>query len=73
MTSPRRCPLCGADYLAADPRSSASSRDHTTVQAAHGGTPSPWRPTLPGRILTLRCSSCAGLYEWDSFASRQVE
>ena len=51
----------------------ADLREHLTVQAAHGGTPSPWRPTLPGRILTLRCSACAGLYEWDSFASRQVE
>jgi hypothetical protein len=37
--------------------------------ATPGGTPSPWRPELPGRLLALRCLLCGGVYEWDYFAS----
>ena len=38
-----------------------------TIKAVSGGTPSPWRPQLPGRILTLRCMTCSDEYEWDYF------
>jgi hypothetical protein len=73
VTYPRRCPLCAIAYAAGDLRSTAAATDHLTVHATPGGTPSPWRPELPGRILSLRCSVCAGLYEWDYFGSRQIE
>ena len=66
MTYPRRCPLCGADY---DPRR-LERPDHMTLRAEAGGTPSPSRPDLPGRLLTLRCRACGGEYLWDYFAGR---
>ena len=74
MAYPRRCPLCGADY-----RGSAKGRlaigvacedRHATLSAGPGGTPSRWRPTLPGRLLTLRCQACRGEYVWDYFAGQ---
>ncbi len=65
MAYPRRCPLCGIEYGT----NGATDRGHVTVKAASGGTPSPWRPQLAGRILTLRCMTCADEYEWDYFAS----
>ena len=74
MAYPRRCPLCGADY-----RGSIRSRTavgvaedlrHATLRAEPGGTPSPWRPQLPGRLLTLCCRLCWGEYRWDYFADR---
>ena len=66
MAYPRRCPLCGADY---DPRK-VERLDHATLQADPGGTPSHWRPRLPGRLLTLHCLLCEGAYRWDYFAGR---
>lgn len=35
-----------------------------------GGTPSPWRPELPGRVLDLRCGACWALFRWDYFGSK---
>ena len=64
MVYPRRCPLCGADYLPGK----VERQDHATVRAEAGGTPSPSLPTLPGRLLTLCCRACGGGYVWDYFA-----
>jgi hypothetical protein len=77
MTYPRRCALCGADYLAslkdrAGVRVPSDAR-HATLSARPGGTPSPWRPGLPGRLLTLQCLACAGEYVWDYFAGQPAD
>ena len=64
MAYPRRCPLCDIEHGT----NGATDRGHVTIKSAPGGTRSPWRPQLPGRILTLRCMTCAGEYEWDYFA-----
>ena len=76
MTYPRRCPLCGADCGGARKRqagiSLASEFRHTTLSAEPGGTPSPWRPELPGRLLALRCLACDGEYGWDYFGGQPV-
>lgn len=37
-----------------------------------GGTPSPWRPEIPGRLLDLRCNTCWALFRWDYFGSQLV-
>ena len=76
MAYPRRCPLCRADYRVSI-RSRGGSRvasdlGHLTLSAGPGGTPSPWRPELPGRLLTLRCLACDGEYAWDYFAEQPV-
>jgi hypothetical protein len=74
MAYPRRCPLCGADYrgpirgrlaigVACEDR-------HATLSAEPGGTPSPWRAGLPGRLLMLACALCRGQYAWDYFAGQ---
>ena len=65
MAYPRRCPVCGIEHGT----NGATDRGHVTIKAVSGGTPSPWRPQLPGRILTLRCMACADEYEWDYFAN----
>ena len=74
MIYPRHCPLCGADYsgpikgrTALGP---ASEFPHTTLHAGPGGTSSPREPTLPGRLLALRCRACRGEYAWDYFGGR---
>jgi len=41
-----------------------------TLRSDPGGTPSPWRPTQPGRILTLKCMTCSDDFVWDYFGSR---
>ena len=64
MPYPRACPLCRERY---DPRWTEAAL-HVTVAAVPGGTPSPWRPDLPGRVLTLQCRVCRGTYRWDYFA-----
>jgi hypothetical protein len=66
MAYPRRCPLCETDY---DARK-GHDRRHATLGAESGGTPSPGRPRLPGRLLALRCRACGGEYGWDYFAGR---
>jgi hypothetical protein len=74
MAYPRRCPLCGGNYRG--PLGSKLSigvvcdAGHATLSAVPGGTPSSWRPRLPGRLLTLRCLACRGEYAWDYFAGR---
>jgi hypothetical protein len=73
MTYPRSCPLCKQDFGSLDPKNSSPDRGHMTVNAVAGGTPSPWRAEPVGRILTLRCSFCSDLFEWDYFASRLHE
>jgi hypothetical protein len=74
MAYPRHYPLYGADYrLSIRGRLAigvACEDRHATLAAEPGGTPSPWRPTLPGRLLTLRCAACYGEYVWDYFAGR---
>ncbi len=67
MTYPRRCPLCAAQYGAYGSGGPAETQ-HVTLLARSGGTPSPWRPELPGRLLRLRCLLCGGTYGWDYFA-----
>ena len=64
MVYPRACPLCRAAYGA----SGAIEPRHVTLGSEPGGTPSPWRPEEPGRLLTLRCLLCRGTYPWDYFA-----
>jgi hypothetical protein len=68
MTYPRRCPLCGAAYSP----NHVETANHATVMAEPGGTPSPWLPRLPGRVLTLCCLACCDEYRWDYFASAVV-
>lgn len=58
MAYPRSCPLCAAEY-------GVSEWLHVTVRSEPGGTCSPWRPGVPGRLLTLRCQVCGGEYGWD--------
>jgi hypothetical protein len=62
MAYPRRCPVCKATY------GQAADGQHTTLDAAPGGTRSPRFPELPGRVLTLHCGLCKGTYAWDYFA-----
>jgi len=45
---------------------------HATLNARAGGTPSPARPDLPGRLLTLWCRSCGGEYAWDYFGGQRL-
>ena len=74
MAYPRRCPLCEADYrrpLTGYRAAGVACDDgHATLSTRPGGTPSPWRPTLPGRLLALRCLACDGEYAWDYFAGQ---
>jgi hypothetical protein len=74
MAYPRRCPLCGADYYgSAKGRGGicvSSDLLHATLSVEPGGTPSPWRPRQPGRLLTLACTLCRGEYAWDYFAGQ---
>src|ERR1051326_7530992 len=66
MVYPRRCPSCGRDEPSPD-------QLYSTRAAMDGGTPSPWRPEQPGRILDLRCGACWALFRWDYFGSRLLE
>jgi hypothetical protein len=74
MVYPRRCPLCEADCcgpIRSIPAGGPTSEfRHATLRAEPGGTPSPWRPALPGRLLTLACAVCGGEYAWDYFGGR---
>ena len=72
MAYPRRCPLCDATYGVRNHTGLNVSADlrHITLQAEPGGTPSPWRPDEPGRLLMLRCLLCTGEYRWDYFGDR---
>jgi hypothetical protein len=68
LTYPRACPVCGVNYGA----TGATDRGHVTLRSDPGGTPSPWRPRQPGRILTLKCMTCSDDFVWDYFASGLV-
>ena len=68
MAYPRCCPRCGADYGS----SGGAELRHVTMCAEPGGTPSPWRRALAGRLLTLRCLVCRGEYRWDYFADART-
>ena len=72
MVYPRRCPLCDATYGVRNFAGLNVSPDlrHVTLQAQPGGTPSPWHPGEPGRLLTLHCLLCTGEYGWDYFGGR---
>ena len=71
MAYPRRCPVCEATYGVRKFAGLVSAdTHHVTLQAEPGGTPSPWRPDEPGRLLTLRCLLCTGEYRWDYFGGR---
>ena len=71
MAYPRRCPVCEATYGVRKFAGLVSAdTHHVTLQAEPGGTPSPWRPDEPGRLLTLCCLLCTGEYPWDYFGDR---
>ena len=63
LAYPRACPVCSINYGA----TGATDRGHVTLRSDPGGTPSPWRPKMPGRILTLKCMTCSDDYVWDYF------
>jgi hypothetical protein len=65
---PRSCPVCAINYGA----TGATDRGHVTIRSDPGGTPSPWRPKQPGRILTLKCMTCSDDFVWDYFGSSIV-
>lgn len=65
MAYPRTCPVCAVNYGA----TGATDRGHVTLRSDPGGTPSPWRPKQPGRILTLKCMTCSDDFVWDYFGS----
>lgn len=65
MVYPRSCPHCGVGEPSPELL-------YSTRRALDGGTRSPWRPELPGRILDLRCGACSAVFRWDYFASALV-
>ena len=73
MAYPRRCPCCGTRYDGDGRGGPAQGLDlHHTVVSEPGGTPSPWRPDVPDRLLTLTCLLCGGEYVWDFFGDAVV-
>ena len=66
MVYPRACPSCLRDEPSPE-------QLFSTRAAVDGGTPSPFRPETPGRILDLRCVACWALFRWDYFGSHLVE
>ena len=66
MAYPRACPSCNRNEPSPE-------QLYSTRAAVNGGTPSPWRPDQPGRLLDLRCGICSALFRWDYFGSRLVE
>jgi hypothetical protein len=66
MVYPRACPSCGRDEPSPE-------QLYSTRAALDGGTPSPWRPETPGRLLDLRCGACWALFRWDYFGSSLVQ
>ena len=64
MAYPRDCPTCeiafqGENFL-----------KHVTLATKPGGTPSPWVPESPGRIMRLKCMVCGNAFDWDYFGNR---
>lgn len=64
MAYPKECPACRVQYRGFGEQGTAQ---HVTVAAVDGGTPSPWLPDRPGRLLELACRECSALFEWDYF------
>jgi hypothetical protein len=64
MAYPKNCPACGVYYRGLGER---GQEEHTTLAAVDGGTPSPWQPHRPGRVLELGCGGCGASFEWDYF------
>ena len=64
MAYPRRCPLCSQPYGEAG----AQIAGQVTARSEPGGTPSPWRRGVAGRLLLLLCVTCGEEYPWDYFA-----
>lgn len=64
MAYPRRCAGCGRSYASWD---SVLGFAHVTLAARDGGTPSPWVPDAPGRLLDLGCRLCGAVVRWDYF------
>jgi hypothetical protein len=69
VSYPRACPVCAVNYGA----TGATDRGHVTLRSDPGGTPSPWRPKQPGRILTLKCMTCSDDFVWDYFGSSTLQ
>ena len=65
MVYPRACPSCGVSEPSPE-------QLYSTRAAFDGGTRSPWRPELPGRVLDLRCGACWALIRWDYFGSKLI-
>ena len=65
MAYPRAVQSAAINYGA----TGATDRGHVTLRSDPGGTPSPWRPKQPGRILTLKCMTCSDDFVWDYFGS----
>jgi hypothetical protein len=66
MAYPRACVACNISFEA---WSGSGSIPHDTVAAHDGGTPSPWRRGLPGRVLDLCCQACGAIFRWDYFGA----
>jgi hypothetical protein len=64
MAYPRECEGCGVRYPAFPGQGPA---EHVTISAQDGGTPSPWVPDKPGRVLEIGCTACGAVYKWNYF------
>src|SRR5205823_10935103 len=69
MAYPRRCPLCRQSYGEAG----AQIAGQVTARSEPGGTPSPWRRGVAGRLLVLLCVTCGEEYPWDYFADAKQD
>lgn len=69
MTYPRACPACGMAF--ADWGPGAPAPQHVTIWRGEGGTPSPWRQDVPGRLLGLHCLGCGAVFSWDYFGAAE--
>ncbi|MCC7107370.1 MAG: hypothetical protein IT307_19715 [Chloroflexi bacterium] len=68
MAYPRQCEGCGTQYATFAEHAGVS---HATVCATDGGTPSPWVPSKPGRVLDIGCRLCGAVVRWDYFGASQ--
>lgn len=68
MAYPRKCEGCGSHYATF---SEHASVPHVTICATDGGTPSPWLPNKPGRVLEIGCRLCGAVFRWDYFGQGQ--
>jgi hypothetical protein len=68
MAYPRQCEGCGTQYATFAEHASVP---HVTISATDGGTPSPWVPAKPGRLLDIGCRLCGAVFRWDYFGAGQ--